>query len=75
MEKELFEQLEDILELDPGTIKASDTFRDFENWDSMANLSVIAMLDDSFGVHIASQDFKSLITVEDLIEEVKKRMA
>jgi acyl carrier protein len=75
MEKELFEQLEDILELDPGTIKAADTFRDFENWDSMANLSVIAMLDDSFGVHIASQDFKSLITVEDLIAEVKKRMA
>jgi acyl carrier protein len=75
MEKELFEQLEDILELDPGTIKASDTFRDFENWDSMANLSVIAMLDDSFGVHIASQDFKALITVEDLIGEVKKRMA
>ena len=75
MEKELFEQLEDILELDPGTIKASDTFRDFENWDSMANLSVIAMLDDSFGVHIASQDFKALITVEDLIAEVKKRMA
>jgi acyl carrier protein len=75
MEKELFEQLEDILELDPGTIKATDTFRDFENWDSMANLSVIAMLDDSFGVHIASQDFKSLITVEDLIAEVKKRMA
>lgn len=75
MEKELLEQLEDILELDPGTIKESDTFRDFENWDSMANLSVIAMLDDSFGVHIASQDFKALITVDDLIGEVKKRMA
>jgi len=75
MEKELFEQLEDILEVDAGTIKISDAFRDFENWDSMANLSVIAMLDDSFGVHIASQDFKSLITVEDLITEVKKRMA
>jgi acyl carrier protein len=41
----------------------------------MANLSVIAMLDDSFGVHIASQDFKNLITVGDLIEEIKKRTA
>ncbi len=74
MEKELFEQLEDILELDPGTITLSDTFRDFDNWDSMANLSVIAMLDDSFGVHIASQDFKNLITVGDLVDEIKKRM-
>lgn len=75
MEKELFEQLEDILELEPGIIKESDVFRDFDNWDSMANLSVIAMLDDSFGIHIASQDFKSLITVENLIVEIKKRMA
>ncbi|MFY8008311.1 acyl carrier protein [Flavobacterium sp.] len=75
MEKELFEQLEDILELAPGTVTLSDTFRDYENWDSMANLSVIAMLDDSFGVHIASQDFKNLITVGDLIEEIKKRTA
>jgi acyl carrier protein len=75
MEKELFEQLEDILELAPGTVTLSDTFRDYENWDSMANLSVIAMLDDSFGVHFASQDFKNLITVGDLIEEIKKRTA
>ena len=75
MEKELFDQLEDILELDPGTIKGADNFRDFDGWDSMANLSVIAMLDDSFGVHIASQDFKNLITVDDLAAEVKKRMA
>jgi acyl carrier protein len=74
MEKELFEQLEDILELETGTITLSDTFRDFDNWDSMANLSVIAMLDDSFGVNINSQDFKNLITVGDLVNEIKKRV-
>ena len=75
MEKELFTQLEDILELGAGTIKKTDIFRDFEYWDSMANLSVIAMLDDSFSVLIASKDFSVLITVEDLITEIKKRMA
>lgn len=75
MEKELFEQLEDILELEPGTIKESDVIRDFENWDSMANLSVIAMLDDSFGVTITSQDFKNVITVNDLLTEIKNRTA
>jgi acyl carrier protein len=74
MEKELLEQLEDILELETGSIMLSDTFRDFDNWDSMANLSVIAMLDDSFGVNINSQDFKNLITVGDLVNEIKKRV-
>lgn len=75
MEKELFEQLEDILELAPGTVTLTAAFRDYENWDSMANLSVIAMLDDSFGVHIASQEFKNLITVGDLVAEIAKRTA
>ena len=74
MEKELIEQFEDILELNPGTILLSDVFREYDAWDSMANLSVIAMLDDTFGIHIASQDFKNLITVGDLVNEVKKRM-
>ncbi|MGL2964108.1 acyl carrier protein [Flavobacterium sp. RSB2_4_14] len=74
MEKELFEQLEDILELNPGTVLLADAFREYDNWDSMANLSVIAMLDDSFGVHIASQDFKNLITVGDMLNEIKKRI-
>ena len=75
MEKEFFEQMEDILEVDPGTLQLTDVFRDYDNWDSMANLSVISMLDDSFGVYIESQDFKELITIGDLLEEIKKKSA
>lgn len=75
MENEFFEQMEDILEVDPGTIKLSDKFRDYDNWDSMANLSVISMLDDSFGVYIEAQDFKELTTIGDLLEEIKKKSA
>ena len=75
MEKEFFEQMEDILEVNPGTIKLTDAFRDYDNWDSMANLSVISMLDDSFGVYIESKDFKELITISDLLEEIKKKSA
>ncbi len=75
MEKEFFEQMEDILEVNPGTIKLTDAFRDYDNWDSMANLSVISMLDDSFGVYIEAKDFKELITISDLLEEIKKKSA
>ena len=75
MEKELIMQLEDILELDKGSLSPVDVFRDFDNWDSMANLSVIAMLDDSFGVNIETERFRTLKTVGDLIEEVRSRMA
>lgn len=74
MKDQFIELLKEILEMENQEINLDDTFRDYDNWDSMANLSVIAMLDDSFGVHIATQDFKNLTTVGDLIDEVQKRM-
>jgi len=74
MKKELIEQMEEILELETGMLKEEDNFRDFDNWDSMANLSVIAMLDDAFGVNIETERFRELKTVADLIQEVKSRM-
>ena len=74
MEKKFVEQLKDILEMENVEVKLEDKFRDYENWDSMAALSVIAMIDDEFGVVINGEDFREMNTVGDLIEAVKKRM-
>ncbi len=74
MEEKFIEQLKEILEMENGHIQLNDHFRDYENWDSLAALSVIAMMDDEFGVVINAEDFRKLITVSDLIEAVKKRM-
>ena len=74
MEKKFVEQLKDILEMENVEVNLEDKFRDYENWDSMAALSVIAMIDDEFGVVINGEDFREMNTVGDLIEAVKKRM-
>ena len=74
MEKKFVEQLKDILEMENIEVNMEDKFRDYENWDSMAALSVIAMIDDEFGVVINGEDFRQLNTVGDLIQAVKKRM-
>lgn len=74
MEKKFVEQLKDILEIENIEVNMEDKFRDYENWDSMAALSVIAMIDDEFGVVINGEDFRQLNTVGDLIQAVKKRM-
>ena len=50
-----------------------DKFRDYEEWGSLAQLSLIVMLDENFGVEIEVEDFEKLITLEDLMKEVKKR--
>ena len=74
MEDRFIEQLKEILEMGNGDVKPEDKFRDYENWDSLTALSVIAMMDDEFGVIINAEEFRKLVKVNDLIEAVKKRM-
>lgn len=53
-------------------IQMSDNFRDYDEWDSLAYLSVIALLDEEYGVQIEEAEFKQLKTVQDIYEAVKK---
>lgn len=47
-------------------IKMEDEFRNYDEWSSIAYLSVIAMMDDEYGTQIEEADFKKLRTIEDL---------
>jgi len=75
MEDKFIALFKEILDMEDQELKLEDTFRDYDNWDSLANLSVIAMLDDGFGVHIENSEFKKLLTVNDLITAIKAKMA
>jgi acyl carrier protein len=73
MENIFLEQIKEVLEIENGEILLSDTFRDFDEWDSLSRLSLIAMLDDEYEVVIEEETFKTLITLGDLYNEVTKR--
>ena len=53
-------------------IQMSDNFRNYDEWDSLAYLSVIALLDDEYDVQIEEAEFKQLKTVQDIYDAVKK---
>jgi len=74
MEQKFMENLKAVLEIEDREIALEDEFRTYEEWDSLAYLSVIAMLDEEYGVEIETEDFKKLRTVGALLEEVKRRM-
>ena len=61
------------LEIGDKEISLNDEFREYDEWDSLAYLSVIAMLDDEFEIVIETEDFKKIRTVGDLLKEVKER--
>ncbi len=73
MKEKFIEDLKDTLEIEDREVNLSDKFRDYPEWDSLAQLTLIAMLDERYEVAIESEDLANIKTVEDLMLEVEKR--
>ena len=72
MKEKLVASLAEALEMETGMIKDEDGFRDYENYSSLTELSVLAMLDSDFGIEIEMKEFSNYKTVEDLVRLVSK---
>jgi len=73
MEEKLIEALAEALEMETSLIKLDGKFRDYENYSSLTELSVLAMLDSEFGIEIEMKEYSKLITVADLIKLVSTK--
>lgn len=73
MKEKLISALAEALELEPDQIKSEDSFRDYETYSSLTELSVLAMLDSDFGIEIEMRDFNTYETVGDLINLVSQK--
>ena len=60
--------LEDMLELDGGTLKPEMNLNDIPEYDSMAKLSLIVMMDDDFGKRLTGEQILELKTVQDVLD-------
>ena len=54
-------------------IKMEDEFRNYEEWSSIAYLSVIAIMDEEYDVQIEEADFKKLRTVQAVYDACTKK--
>ena len=73
MKEKLISALAEALEMDLDQIKENDNFRDYENYSSLSELSVLAMLDSDFDIEIEMKEFNSYKTVADLVKLVKSK--
>ncbi len=60
--------LEDMLELDEGTLKPEMELSEVDNWDSMAKLSLIVLMDEECGKTLRTDDIKKFNTVQDIMD-------
>lgn len=59
--------LDEIFELDAGTISGGDVLQDIPGWSSLTFVGLIAMVDEECGVTLAPNDVLACRTVDDLI--------
>lgn len=68
--EELVNKLAEILEVDELDVKKS--FTDYDEFDSLALLSILAMLDSDYHMSMTAKEIRSLASIEDFCKQVIK---
>ena len=63
----------ELLEVD--SLNDADVLEDFEAWDSLTVLSIIAFVDENYGVSVSAQDLTSAKTIGGLKSLVQSKGA
>ena len=68
--EKLVSLIEDTLELESGSLKAETKLEDVEAWDSIAVISLIAIVDEHYGKTVSAVDISKFRTVGDILNFV-----
>ena len=71
--KKFIELFQETLELEDREIKPEDKFRDYEDWDSLSILAVLAMINEEYNLVIPRKDFEKLNTIKDIINFIDNK--
>lgn len=73
-QSEFIEELEDIMDLESGTLTLDAKLADLEEWTSLAVVGFIAFVDESCGLTLEAQRIKGCETVSDLAQLLEGRV-
>lgn len=65
--KEFLLALDEMLELDAGTLTGAEELESLDNWDSLAVISFIALVDEKLGLVVEGEKLAKAKTVDDLL--------
>ena len=66
--QEKLEVLEDVLELDEGTLNVEDSLEDIEEWDSMSKLYLVTYVKKEMKKRLTVDEIKKFKTVQDICD-------
>ena len=60
--------LEEVMELDEGSLDPDMKLKEIEEYDSMVKLSLVVLMNDEFGKKITVKEINNFVTVRDVID-------
>ena len=69
--EELIQKLADLLEVD--SLDVNKKFSDYDEWDSLAGLSLIALLDSDYNTTMSGKEVASFNSIKEFCKEVLSR--
>ncbi|RRK34684.1 acyl carrier protein [Schaedlerella arabinosiphila] len=66
------EMLAEIMELDVSEIREDAELSDYDEWDSITALSVIALVDEQFHKNLSGNQVKEFRTIKDVLDVMEE---
>lgn len=66
--KEFFDELKDRLEIEDVEINEKTNLQELDEYDSLAVISIIALVDEKFGKRLSGEQFRDVTTIESLMK-------
>jgi len=66
-ESKLLIILEEVFEKDSVDMNIEDSFKDYDEWDSLTQLNLVATLDDEFNINVNSDELEKITTILDVL--------
>lgn len=60
------------LEMEDTDVQPGGAFREYDKWDSLRHLLLIAMIDEEYGVVIETKIFEKITTIEELVATINQ---
>ena len=65
------EHFAEAIDVEASRLSPQTEFRQLDEWDSLAYMSIIAMIDEEYSMQIEQLEFKKLVTLQDIIDYIE----
>ena len=73
--KELYDLIAESLEIDASAIHADKAIADYQEWNSLAWLTIMSLGDEKYGISLSGAEIRSFKTVQNFVDNVTGKVA